>query len=72
MFQRFAPAPADFAPSFQDLPGWEAAVPLPPELQGDPLTELEAADRADQALLRMVGCAAAATLLLAVAASVGL
>ena len=72
MFRRFAPAPVDFAPSFQDLPGWEAAVPLPPELQADPLAQLEEAERADQALLRRVGCAAAATLLLAMAASLGL
>jgi hypothetical protein len=79
MFRRLAtglttaPQP-DFAPSFQDLPGWEAAVPLPPEMhQGsDPLDQLESADRADQALLRMVGCAACATMLLALAASIGL
>jgi len=43
---------------------------LPPETF-DPVEQMAAADRADWTLLRLVLCAAAATLLLAVASSLG-
>lgn len=50
-------------------PGTAALVTNSPAarlLAVDPLEQLETARRADAALLRLVGCAAAATLLLAV------
>lgn len=42
---------------------------LPEPLPADPLLELQAAERADWVLLRLVACTAAATLVLALAGS---
>lgn len=62
-----AHSPGDDKPEAR--PSWGAAWPA---LGGDPLAEMQRADASDWTLLRLVLCAAAATLLLALAvASVG-
>lgn len=69
MSMNFSPALQAPVPASQPDPAWALTAAW---LDGaDAREHIAQAERADRALLRLVGCAAAATLLLAVAASLG-
>lgn len=65
---------ADFAGSASLSAGEAPADPAEPPVADewlDPIEQMAAADRADRSLLRLVLCAAVATLLLALALAIG-